>query len=252
MTTSKWPTYQFVTSFSPAGYECYGKKFVTGFGELWPQERCELVVYHESQQDVLLFDNVRWRNLDFDLDRALFIAQNKDRPERVNTAREPNSQAVRFCHKIFAITDAAKSCRTDWLVWVDADVETTRKVTLQDLATALPEKASLSFLGRPWYRYSECGWVGYRVSEQPVQALLADMRHVYTHGELFTLDRTCWHDSKVFDICRERSSVPKERQVSLVGPQRDTHVWRHSPLSQWTRHNKGPCRKQAAYGHVVP
>jgi hypothetical protein len=242
-------TYQAVTTFSREGYECYGKRFVESFAQHWP---IPLVVYHESQRDILLFDSVDWRNLDHDPDRTAFLFRHSTDLDKVGTERDPNSQSIRFCHKMFAVTDAARRCTADWLLWIDADVETTRMVTQNDLALCLPETASLSFLGRKNYKYTECGFIGYRVGEQPVRALLEDMRRYYTTDEIFTRPRSDWHDSRCFDLCRERSTIPKERQVSIA-PQGlpTTHVWQHSPLGAFSQHHKGPGRKARAYGSIV-
>jgi len=243
-------TYQAVTTFSREGYLAYGKQFVDQWVDRWP---IPLVVYHESQPEVTLHPNLEWRNLDYDSDRALFIAQHKDSPERVGTWKDPNSQSIRFCHKIFAITNAAKSCLKDWLIWIDADVTTNRPVYQSDLEKCLPADASLSFLGRLRYKYTECGFIGYRVADPRVRAMLDDMRSYYSSGEIFTRPKSDWHDSRCFDICRSRSSIPKEQQHSMTpAALPTTHVWQHSPLGAFSEHHKGPGRKQRTYGQVVP
>lgn len=236
-----------VTTFSNAGYECYGRRFIESFleHEKWQKLTC----YHESLPSVdHLADNLSWRSLDHDMDRREFIAKAHLVPDRLGDDRHPNWQSVRFCHKVFALTHAALHSEADWLVWMDADVV----ITSQPLwATALTDNADLVFLGRPQYAYTECGFVGYRLTAPAVKAMMDDMRRYYTTGEIWQHPKNDWHDSRCFDICRSRSGVLAERQVSLSRPMPTTHVWPHTVLGRWCEHHKGPARKSRAYGGIV-
>lgn len=236
---------EIVTTSSHAGYQCYGRRFVEGYLLHIPSR--PLSYYHESFPGIdQIGPNLTWRNLDHDADRQRFIAENIANPERVGSNLDPNSQSIRFCHKVFAVTDAAFKSKADWLVWVDADVEWR---ATPDWESVLPAGASLAFLGRAGL-YTECGFVGYRVSDGRVLRMLEDMRRYYTTGEIFTRPKTDWHDSKCFDICRLRSGVPMERQHNL-SPVHGTHVWPTSPLAKFSVHHKGPGRKRGAYGFWV-
>lgn len=236
-----------VTTFSSEGYQCYGRHFIESFLE--HEKEQQLFCYHESLPSVgEIAPNLTWRNLDNDIDRREFIAQAQLAPERLGDANHPNWQSVRFCHKVFALTDAALHSTADWLVWMDADIVVTAQ---PDWAATLRTDADLVFLGRPQYAYTECGFVGYRLTTHAVREILADMRRYYTTGEIWKRPRNDWHDSRCFDICRERSGVPRDRQVSLSKPLPTTHVWPHTVLGRWCEHHKGPARKQRAYGGVV-
>lgn len=238
-------TYEFVTTFSQKGYHCYGQRFVDSFIEHVPHH---LVVYHESQPNVDFHHRLTWRNLDHDPDRRKFIEDHGSDPAKVGTARHPNSQSIRFCHKVFALTDAAKRSSADWLVWVDGDVVFTAKPDM-DLVCG---DHDLAYLGRQDMPYTECGFVAYRIASSPVKRLLEDMRHYYTSGEMFTRPKSDWHDSRCFDICRQRSTVPPHRWHDLSAHIRGTHVWPKSALSAFCTHHKGPVRKSQAYGSIVP
>ncbi len=236
-----------VTTFSNEGYECYGRRFVESFLAHEPWHN--LVCYHESLPSVdQIHDRLEWRNLDHDMDRQTFIARANMVPDRLGNDRHPNWQSVRFCHKVFALTNAAIRSKADWMVWLDADVVIHKAPNWMD---CLPESADLTFLGRPQYAYTECGFVGYRLTSPAVRAMLDDMRRYYTTGEIWNRPKDDWHDSKCFDICRKRSEVPAERQVSLSRQMPTTHVWPHTVLGAWCEHHKGPARKQRAYGGIV-
>lgn len=234
-----------VTTFSAAGYRCYGKRFVEGF--LRHSDR-PLICYHESMDVDLIAPNLEWRNLDMDGDRRRFMEEHGGDATKVGTSRHPNSQSIRFCHKVFALTSAARSSHAEWLVWMDADAEVTGA---PDWDRCLPSGSSLAFLGRMSMPYTECGFVGYRLSNPRVRKMLEDMRSYYVTGEIFTRPRSDWHDSRCFDICRHRSGIPSEQQHNLSAYVVGSHVWPHTVLAKWSKHHKGPRRKDLAYGGHV-
>lgn len=236
-----------VTTFSQKCYRHFGRRFVDSFLLHAPDTR--LVCYHESMPSVSEFaDLLEWRNLDHDRHRADFLRSHGANATAIGSPRDPNSQAIRFCHKVFAVADAAERSTAEWLVWMDADVEMT---ATPDWSTVLPDDASLSFLGREPI-YSECGFVGYRLQSLGVRQMIADMRAYYESEEIFLRPRSDWHDSRCFDICRKRSAIPPERQHSLFTYKSRSayylHVWPHTPLAKFSVHNKGPERKIEAYG----
>lgn len=242
-------THQFVTTFSVPGYHSYGMRFIDSFLEHGDGRR--LTIYHESQINKDEHELLEWRNLDADADRARFIADWGNDPSKVGTPADPNSQAIRFCHKVFAITDAIERADTDWVIWVDADVVFTKRIAHHHLERVMPQGALLAFLGRIDYGYTECGFVAYKASSQVVKNLAADMRSYYTSGEIFTRHKSDWHDSRCFDICRKRSQIPNQLQHNISAGVRGIHVWPLTPLNDWCVHHKGPRRKQEAYGSVV-
>jgi hypothetical protein len=242
-------TYQFVTTFSVDGYHCYGRAFVDSFTE--HSDGHQLVVYHESQPNVDFHRLLTWRNLDHDKDRTKFIQDHGADPKKVGTPRDPNSQAIRFCHKIFAVTDAIRSTAADWVIWVDADVVFTSRITTRRMELACPPGSDLAFLGRVHAPYTECGFVGYRAASSSVRRLADDMRHYYTSGEIFTRPKSDWHDSRCFDICRLRSPIRLDRQHNISAFVPCVHVWPKTVLAEFSRHQKGPRRKQETYGGFV-
>ena len=243
-------SYQFVTTFSRDGYACYGQRFVDSFVE--HSKGIPLVVYHESQEDVDFHDLLTWSNLDHDLDRQKFIEDHGADPVKVSNWRHPNQQSIRFCHKVFAITDAIRRATTDWVVWIDADSTITKTLGVGLMQRVCPSTADVVYLGRVDMPYTECGFVGYRAAALPVRRLAEDMRHVYTSGELFTWPQNHWHDSQTFDTCLKRSTIREDRRYNLSQHVRGSHVWPHTVLGEFCVHNKGPQRKRAAYGSIVP
>ena len=175
---------------------------------------------------------------------AQFIALHGNDPKKVGTPADFNGQSIKFCHKVFAIshaicTAAVSAHQPDWVVWLDADVVTHARPNWSEI---LPPSADLVYLGRDpekhphWKmlgRYrpicSETGFVGYRITPSVV-AMADAMRMFYMTGELYTRPSTDWHDAKVFDLCRERSAVPKDRWLNLSHEVPQTDVWPLVPV----------------------
>jgi hypothetical protein len=237
-----------VTTFSRDGYKLYGKKLLESFTKWCPN--VPISAYHESLSEIdFVADNLYWRNLDHNDDRAKWIKKHGGDPEKVSDARFPNRQSIRFCHKVFALANEVANpiAQTDWLVWCDADVLFYDTPLWSEV---LPDSAELSYLGRS-HMYTECGFVGYRVSKPSVVALVEDMKRYYTSDEIFTRDIDDRHDSRCFDICCERSDVPRDRWHNLSRGIIGTHVWPQTKLAAFCTHQKGPRRKGLTYGGVV-
>lgn len=237
--------YYAVTTFSPAGFEVYGRNFIETFLAHWD---VPLFCFFEGKEPPrLLHSRLNWQALDRDQDRAEFIRLYSG-PEFNLGPAHPNSQSIRFCHKVFAITQMLLTGR---MLWIDADVETVATVNDDALQEILPRDASLSFLGRRNWPYSECGFVGYNLNDPKVVAMLKDMRFVYTSGELFKRPQNCWHDSATFDYCRKRSGIPEQRQCNLTRQENGINPWPCSVLGKYMRHHKGPAGKMRAYQAIV-
>lgn len=239
---------EFVTSFSPEGYHLYGQQFIDSFIEHCAPHK--LTVYHESQGNVDFHDRLTWRNLDYDMKRKRFIEDHGRDASKVGSARDPNSQAIRFCHKVFAITHAIANSPAEWVIWVDGDVEWTAPFTDRH-AERILEGHDLAFLGRSDAPYTECGFVAYRAHSRGVQRMAEHMLDYYVSGDIFKRPKADWHDSRCFDICRLDSGISTKRQNSLSEGMRGWHPWPNTILAEFCKHNKGPSRKQRAYGGVV-
>lgn len=241
-----------VSGFSRAGYNLYGERMVNS---LMRHAGLRAYVFSEDvlpklddwirrpgafAYRMLLEEEPGWRTF---LDSCPPVSQPSSYWERWDL------NGRRFSHKVFAVT-SEKVPESRWRIWIDGDVEFHADMPESALAHLCPETACLSFLGRQNYAWSECGFVAYKVSDPRVKALLADMRRVYTSGELFTLPRDRWHDSAVFDLCRARSGIPESEQHNLSAGVAGREVWEHTLLQSFASHRKGPKRKLKHYGGV--
>jgi hypothetical protein len=236
-----------VTSFSPKGYETYGKLMLKTFNWGWPHD-VRLYVYHEA--NIPIGDKealaATWVNLDRDEDRAAFTATHKDR-----SRDHPHAYLewpVKFCHKVFAVTSAPRDC--DWIIWMDGDIETTQPITWSFLKGLLPDDVTGVYLGRRWWSHTETGFYAIRMSEAGRQFLDA-LRDVYTSDKIMTF--TNLTDCAAFDYCLQifegKGHKFKDLGAGHKGP--DIDVMAKSVLAPYLWHNKGDFRKLKAYGKVA-
>src|SRR5678816_431531 len=93
-----------------------------------------------------------------------------------------NLQPVKFSHKIFAITSAPRD--TDWLIWLDADLETTAFITHRLLNSMWPPDIDVAaYMGRKWWNHTETGFVAYHLTDTG-KRFLDDLRKMYTEGHI--------------------------------------------------------------------
>lgn len=229
-----------VTTFSPRGYALYGRRFIESFLRFWP---IPLVAFYESERPDLSDPRLMLKDLDHDQERAAFLRR-YDRPEFRGLPGDYATQAIRFSHKVFALTSEALPGR--WRLWLDADVETFAPVTEETLQRLCPDEADLSYLGRQNGQHSETGFIACRMDDPQVREMLTGIRQTYTSGAVFNLDPRKRNDSEVFD--RMRVLVSQARQHNLSMHSAATHVWPDTALGAVMRHWKGQVRKREAYG----
>lgn len=241
-----------VTSYSPAGYDLYGRRFMEAFDRYFPRET-GLVVYTEGGGP---YADIPWRNglVGRDL-RDLpnfqkFHARHKD--SALACGRDPaptwkikdledgycyRFDAMKFCRKVFAVADAATRIRDGLLVWLDADSFAHAPVPENFFANLIGND-DVAYLGRDG-THSECGFLAFRMP-----AALP----VIIQWENFYRNDTCfkereWHDSYLFD--RARAMAPQVSCRNLT-PGGRRHVWLESPLGPFMDHLKGD-RKQMGF-----
>jgi hypothetical protein len=244
-----------VTTFPDNQWQGYAKAMLESFVTYWPQEVPVLV---QLDSDLLGEDvHKLLRPLDgikcgWEKDHADFVARNAGKDDPQNYRK----QAARFCHKVFALKyalDATKRAKEGgavdaprYLIWLDADVLTTRKVTIDDIQQCLPkDKDACSYLGRKDWGHSECGFLAFDLDNGGGDLINAMVGN-YQNDRLLSFSE--WHDSWVFDVIRNES-FPNCTNLTLDKPGMD--IWPESPMAAWSRHYKGPIAKQELLG-VMP
>ena len=225
------------TSFSPKGYEVYGRRFLESYLAFWPTE---IVVFYEGQKPDLKSDRVLYLDLLQDPEFREF--QSEYGYWGTNDYR---LAATKFSPKVFSIT-SNRIPEWEWLIWIDADVVTKRLIDDRFFEETCPGGYTGAYLGRMEWDHSECGFVSYR-KQYFGKEFLEDFRSLYTTGGLFSLPQ--WHDSYAFDYIREQNENYRFHNLSDKIP--GNHVWPHTILGEYMDHQKGPKLKTEIYGDIA-
>lgn len=231
--------YAVVTTFSPKGYEVYGRRFIESFARYWPDDVRLYAYYEGAVPPSDASPRAIWLSLEHDKDRAAFMARYKDTEQH-----DYRKCAVRYSHKVWAITSAPRDVEN--LIWLDGDCETFAQVAPWMIQNACAEPGQVgSFLGRPYHRHTETGFWSVRMKNCGAD-FLDEMRRMYTSGDVYNLSE--WHDCMVFDFVRRKLERAGYRFRNICPDAKGLSVFEYSPLNGFIRHNKGPERKGAAYG----
>lgn len=234
-----------VTTFSNASWKIYSKIMLKNFVAYWPSEIPILI----QLDDNLLEEDVKkiLRPQDglvcgMTKEHAAFVERNKGRDDPQNYRK----QAVRFCHKVFALKfacDSAMAARQAnavdaprYLIWMDADVITTHKVNFDDLVLCLSKEGdAVSYMGRKDWDHSECGWLAFDL-QNGGEKIIQDIFNRYVKDEIFKEEQ--WHDSYIWDQCFKNYNV-----TNLTVDKPGMDIWQHSPMAKFSTHHKGPVAK---------
>lgn len=235
-----------ITTFPSNSWQVYSESMVRSFTQNWPKEIPLLI----ALDDALLVDDINklLRPQDamavgWEQEHKDFVELNKGKDDPTNYRK----QAVKFCHKVFAIHRAYKAVKAGkeagenvarYLVWLDADVITNRPVTMDEVRQCLPKEGdAVSYLGRKDWPHSECGWLAFDLENGNAEALLDKVIRLYISNEVFELPE--WHDSWVWDFAMTDGSPC----TNLTEGKPGMDIWPHSPMGKWSTHYKGPAAK---------
>lgn len=236
----------FVTTFSKHGYELYGKRFLEHFRDLWPRSE-RLICFYEGERPDTEDDRITYLDLGKDRDRQNFLKKHAGNEKSNGIVVAPTGEkhknyrfdAVRFSHKIFALTSPLIPV-SDWRIWIDADVVTKGVIPEEWFRSHIAEGADCYYLGRSEaWDHSECGFMAFRMDTLG-RRFLEDFRKVYTGGELFRLPQQ--HDSYVFDVLRKK--YERTAHFENIAKDHDIfHPWPETWLGEYLEHLKGPVAK---------
>lgn len=203
-----------VTSFSPEGYEKYGKRCLETFDQYWPKG-CQLVAYVDERPREEYSARIRYENLE-----AVnpILKRFKDRHLTNNIAhgkKEDGSytflyDAVRFSHKVFAYTHAIMNAPSwiDRVIWLDADCVTHAPTSNAELYSLLADNELCGFFERV-NNYPETGFIIFNTAHKEKERYARWIQQVYDKDMIFTLPR--WTDCHVYEYI-----VKQARQHGMV------------------------------------
>lgn len=256
--------YTFVTSFSEEGYNTYAKEMLQSVVDKWNPKHFKLYAYYHDF-DIKKIDHPTSSSIVYihlnDVKEMLDYREKMKKHDGTEGGTMPYNwrlDAVKWCHKVYALTDRAFKMMEEntnpeepqWLVWLDADTVTTKRLDKSSVDKWLPNKASLVHLGRKDVDYSETSFMGFNLQYHDACSILADLRGCYTIGE--TISYREWHDGFIFErllnIYKAHGMIVNNLSENCKG----LTAFMQSPLSEYFIHYKGNLKnKKNTLAHDV-
>jgi hypothetical protein len=201
--------YNIITSFNETYWKEIAKDNVRRIDQFWPTSE-KILLYHQlSKTDTSFSNRVQWIDLYTACPELPVFANTWKDDTRANGLNGKKNafrwNAIKFCHKTFAIWHAARQQKTGWLIWLDCDAIILKSIDTDFLRKVCPADKCISYLGRKG-KYSECGFVAYNLDRIETQKFLKDWEELHLNGEFINLSET--HDSFTFDYVRKSFNNP--------------------------------------------
>ena len=232
-----------LTSFKVPDYEKYAHRFFESWVKYWPKG-VKLVAYYDGGKlpnNVVKASNITYVNLDKNKDLLDFKSKNA----QFNGGEPYNYRmdVLKFSNKVFAICDYARTIKSthksnNWLVWIDADVITTKKISHDYLNLLFPDTSDIVHLGREGViDYSETGFIGFNLMYNKARDFLRDWRNMYTTNEILGLRE--WTDAFSFERLLNIHKSHGLTAYNLSPHSTTLEAFDYSPLTEYFIHFKG-------------
>jgi len=237
-----------VTSFSPEGYQAYGRDFVTSFRQFFPASvhlHCYLERPVTNYPDEILEtgETHAWSLIDEVDGWQQFSDAVKTFP--LMCGQTPKGYNIQFdarqCRKAFIEAHSARRFGGK-VFWIDADTVVHSPVGEGFLDLALPDDQLCCFLGRDGWFYTESGFIGFNTDHPGCLTFLAAYINFIQNGSIFT--QHAWHDCIAFDCVRRIIDEEGFHNLAAGLPQGTMHPFINSMLGSVMDHRKGP-RKES-------
>jgi len=240
-----------ITSFGPKGYIEYGQRMIESFVKFWPQS----VTLHVTLDSMIgEQEKISSPNVIYEVLSSKGLAEFKSRhwsnqeahglgKHNKNGAPNFSFDAVRFSHKVFAVTENYRQCPSGTLLWLDGDTRTHAPVTVELINTWCPTNKFAGFLDRPWL-YTETGFHMWRLDNPVAAEFFKVWEEYYTSDRIFKLP--AWTDCHTYDATRRQfdSALWHNLSPNFNHP----HPFINGVLGEVMDHMKGP-RKITGRSH---
>ena len=242
MVNSYMRTLSVFTSWHPTGYKKYGKQFINGYLNYWPQN-VPLTIYAEDHEpDTANAESITVLDQASTLpDLKAWQHRHKDNPHAHGWNKDKSKKsflwdASRFANKTFALWHFAENCGTDIFMWCDGDVRTHTPMPMEFLHEIAPDENQLAtYLGRK--TWPECGWMMFNTHHPEFKQFMEQWRWIYESDDIF--EHVESHDSFIFgELVEDFKSMGVEFR-DLGGPEKGGHIFINSVLGQYMDHLKG-------------
>jgi hypothetical protein len=215
-----------VSTFNQSGYDKYASRMIDTFLQNWPEdvhlyvyaedckvrqkhERLHVYDFHKTVPELVAFKQ-RWGD---DPKARGMVPQGPTN----NKGKAPGIgfrwDAIRFCHKIYAVCHHAKQHLSDVMFWMDADMVCHSPVTTDFIESQIPKPYGIAFIGRR-KKFTECGLYALDLTDKSTNRFVQQFQGAYDDGSIFQMKE--WNDCWVFDRIREQVQIqnPKWQQLN--------------------------------------
>lgn len=231
-----------VTTFSPKGYEEYGRKCLQTFEQFWPAE-AELTVYVDSIPEDVYSNRIKFELLEERNPELRYFKQRQEGKPLAHGALPDGKydflyDAVRFSHKVFALTHAGiwQKSGAYKLIWLDADSVTHAPVTYDELMALMPPVHWAAQFAR--VNYPETGFLMFDLENPKTKYYLQQIRNYYIEDTVFKLQH--WTDCHVYKQVFDMSAKQGYPVFNLSGQFSQTSHPIIHVLGHFLDHLKGP------------
>lgn len=239
------------TSFSPSGYEQYGRRFILSFLEYWPETVTLAVAYDGKIEGLVEHPRITYIALDESPDFVRFAETTTHPIHRGQQRRACDKwtskaydagynfrfDAHKFGKKVLGMYKAYMASKRRYFIWLDADSFTFKHVPYEFiLALFKADKAVTRLYRGPGY-HSECGFIGFDTLQPVARLVLFWLKQVYLEHTFVNYAE--WHDSYLFDrLVEELGAHTYDLPHTSTG-----HPFVNSCLGEYMDHLKGDKRK---------
>ena len=239
----------FVTSFNESLFVDTSYKFLESVIDKW-EPKINLTCYtHDLDLSNYVTPNVKnitFKSLHdvdtYDTFQKTFAKHNGTEGQTVDYNWKID--ALRWSHKVFALTQSAFNLVANhkspgWLIWIDADSYTLKRMTTKDVLALLPEGADVVCLERSDQEYHEGAFMAFNLNSQATQDLLGDLRGAYISGEVFNYRE--WHDTFIFTrlLTLYKAHGLKVLNLGMNADTKNYTAFEQSPLAPMFLHFNG-------------
>ena len=252
-----------VTTYGTKYWPLPVQKGLKTIEQFWP-DHAEVLVYPDDMSQQMPLRNTKYYDLCKEQPKLQeFIDRHKDNPKYNPRIKQNDTEkkdfdkntqiyiydAVRFSYKVFACIDAWQKTKPDMLWFLDADIITFEKITMDWLTHITPDDKFTSYLGRPKKGFSETGYYAFNTAHKHAGEFFERWQTYYDKDRFLELKG--YTDSFTFDGARlELEKEGKIHNEDLndgrwAGDRRSRHPFINSELGQYMDHLKGYDRKAA-------
>ena len=246
---------QFVTSFNETLFENNSYKFLESIIDKWePSIKLNCYTHNLKLENYTIpnYQHITFSSLhdieDYETFHNTFRKHNGTEGKTIDYNWKLD--ALKWSNKVFALTEAAFNLTAEhdlhpttthlgWLIWIDSDSYTLKRMTKKDILSLLPEGADVVCLECSEQEYNEGTFIAFNLKSRATIDLLGDFRGAYISGEIFNYRE--WHDSFIFTrlITLYKAHGLKVLNLGMNADTTNKTAFEQSPLSPMFLHFKG-------------